>query len=42
MGSFSKIVEGANEMDLFGSTSWFSSFDRAMIAFLQWYSSKLI
>ena len=29
-------------MDLFGSTSWFSSFDRAMIAFLQWYSSKLI
>jgi beclin 1 len=35
MGSFSEIMEGQSVMQLYGSASWFSSFDRAMIAFLQ-------
>lgn len=35
MGSFSKIIEGGTVLELYGSSSWFSTFDRAMIAFLQ-------
>lgn len=36
MGSFSKVIEdGSTILDLYGTSGWFTTFDRAMIAFLQ-------
>ena len=35
MGSFSTIMEGSEALDLHGSSGWFTTFDRGMIAFLQ-------
>lgn len=35
MGSFSSIVENGETLDLHGSSGWFTTFDRGMIAFLQ-------